>query len=468
MTKEKISYADLVHRVVQNAPQPITVAEIMEQVQAIKPITTKNPKSTISNAVSQSHLIVAVGNRRYGWKPRVLTGSVLRLTLTTADSTGDTIEITDEVRDALWPTFFEIQKRSDRNPVQMELPTGETTPFPLQHLERSRWGSPASPAFRRWFNSLNATEGDHLIIEVVDGEARHYRVRFERFADRDEPTIAARNQAIVGEVTTLIRRKPRGVAIWDISSHLLSTGQYRQPVPPDPLEEILAEAQWGPNIVEAAYGGAYFWDDSPPPPVTPDPQLSELFGASVQVYDYENPPDLPREYDPDKTTRRPRSSRKAKKGTVKTFTFRVNHRALPQVWREVELAEDQTLEDLHLIIQQAFDWGDDHLYSFFMSGQPWHQESEIGCPWSDASLHTHQVQLGQLDLQAGQVFLYLFDYGDGHEFDVALQHVNPGGAAGGYPKIVARQGEAPAQYPNYDDETGEPGLDWDPHAHYGR
>jgi hypothetical protein len=205
----------------------------------------------------------------------------------------------------------------------------------------------------------------------------------------------------------------------------------------------------------------WVWTKEPEP--APDPLLSALFGAAVQVYDYDNPPDLPREYDPDRGRRRPRPSRKAKKGAVKTFVFRVNHRALPQVWRDIELAEDQTLEDLHLIIQRAYGWWDDHLYSFFMSGEPWDRTSEIGSPWSDSSLHTHQAEIGQLDLKPGQKFLYLFDYGDSHEFDVQLLDINRPASPGNYPKIIARQGQSPEQYPDYDEETGE--MSWNPYRH---
>jgi hypothetical protein len=143
----------------------------------------------------------------------------------------------------------------------------------------------------------------------------------------------------------------------------------------------------------------------------------------------------------------------------------VNHRALSQVWRDIELAEDQSLEDLHLQIQQAFGWYDDHLYSFFMSGKAWDQSTDIGSPWSDSGMHTHQVQIGQLDLKQGQKFLYLFDYGDNHEFDVTVQLINPQAEKGKYPKIVGRKGKSPPQYPDIDEETGE--VSWDPHDHWG-
>ena len=142
--------------------------------------------------------------------------------------------------------------------------------------------------------------------------------------------------------------------------------------------------------------------------------------------------------------------------------LRVNHRALPKVWRDIEIAADQTLEDLHLMIQQVFDWNDDHLYSFFMNGRAHDQASEIGSPWSETARHTQQVTLGSLDLAPHARFLYYFDYGDSHEFDVQVRQINPAAPQGNYPCLVAQHGQAPPQYPDLDEETGE--MEWDSYA----
>jgi hypothetical protein len=128
------------------------------------------------------------------------------------------------------------------------------------------------------------------------------------------------------------------------------------------------------------------------------------------------------------------------------------------------LAEDNTLEDLHLVIQQAYSWRDDHLYSFFLSGQPWDTSTEVGSPWSDSPRYTHHIKIKDLDLQKGQVFLHIFDYGDSHEFDVAVKQINPMAPQGEYPRILKSHGQSPPQYPGFDDETGEPS--WDPHSHW--
>jgi len=65
---------------------------------------------------------------------------------------------------------------------------------------------------------------------------------------------------------------------------------------------------------------------------------------------------------------------------MKTYTFHISLPGFGRVWRKVELAADQTLEDLHFAIQNAYDWDAAHLYSFFMSGEAWDSSTEYCLP----------------------------------------------------------------------------------------
>ena len=65
---------------------------------------------------------------------------------------------------------------------------------------------------------------------------------------------------------------------------------------------------------------------------------------------------------------------------METYTFHVSIPNTGRVWRKIELTGDQTLEDLHFAIQDAFDFDADHLYSFFMSGRAWDPETEYCLP----------------------------------------------------------------------------------------
>ncbi|MCB9423166.1 MAG: hypothetical protein H6667_25435 [Ardenticatenaceae bacterium] len=437
MSEKKPSYSQLTHDVVQQAPEPLTAAEILGRVAAIRPITTKNPKNTIRNVITQSRIIVATGNGRYGWKPRLIDGSVVRHTLSEAELVEKELHWDVDLKDALWPIINAPKQYADASPAKVALPNETVVELNLNFMGHGLWGCSMHFAVWLWLQSVEAEAGDHLIFRVIDSAERWYAVTFEARAERNEAMIQERNEAIIALGQKMMRR-PYAAMDSEIVTAALATGLYQNDVPPDPFGELWAD------IRQALY-------EEPGdmlPEVEPDPLLSALFERPALVYDPDNPPSLPREYDPDYGRRHARQSLKARKGSVKSWTFRVNHRDFPDIWADIELAEDQTLEDLHLQIQVTFGWNDDHLYSFFIGDETGEKVSEVGSPWSDTLLHTHLVTIGELGLAPGRLLLYLFDYGDNHEFDVEVIDLNPLAPKGEYPKILHYPGvNRPQQYP---------------------
>lgn len=442
MADQQKSYSQLTRDVVQASPEPQSVDEIVEQVNTLRPITSKNPKNTIRTAIQASAMIVFTGEG-FGWKSKIINGSIVRYTLRESDLLMEVLQYSDELQDALCPSFHAQEQYKDLNPARVELPNGSVTEFPFERLYPGVWGTHATPVFWEWIDNQNVDAGDHLLFKILNAEERRYSVTFEARRDRNGPAISERNQVFVEMIVKMLNR-PYGAAPWEITTHALARGYYQHPIPPDPLHEIWRENIWNFRPQEDV---AYLR-----PETEADPLLSELFERPAQVYNPENPPDLPPEYDPNYGRRRPMPSTKVQDGKFTSYTFRINHRALPEVWRDIELAEDQTLEDLHLMIQQAYGWNDDHLYSFFMSGKPWDKSSEVGSPWSDSRIHTHQVELNMLKLVDGQKFLYIFDYGENQKFDVVVLRINLLAKKGNYPLIVARHGKSPPQYLSIDAE----------------
>ena len=58
-------------------------------------------------------------------------------------------------------------------------------------------------------------------------------------------------------------------------------------------------------------------------------------------------------------------------------------------------------------------------------------------------------------LRLKQRWLYLFDYGDQHEFDVQLIATSSDQPRGEYPRLIEQHGQMPPQYPNWEDEDEE-------------
>ena len=108
------------------------------------------------------------------------------------------------------------------------------------------------------------------------------------------------------------------------------------------------------------------------------------------------------------------------------------------------MAAKHTLHKMHLAIQEAFEFGDDHLYSFFMDNKKWSND-RYDSP-HDEGPNADEVTIGELGLYVGKTFLYLFDYGDEWEFKVEVEEINSGNPLPLMPQIVGKRGKAPDQY----------------------
>ncbi len=132
--------------------------------------------------------------------------------------------------------------------------------------------------------------------------------------------------------------------------------------------------------------------------------------------------------------------------------------------RVIEIQSEQTLADLQAAIQQSIGWNNDHLYTFYMNGDEHDRRFAITTPdydeWADADVDylppANEITIGGLGLNIGDSFLYLFDYGDSHLFTIQLgaTTVMPLEKLQSrtYPRLIDSRGEAPPQYPEWDDD----------------
>ncbi len=129
------------------------------------------------------------------------------------------------------------------------------------------------------------------------------------------------------------------------------------------------------------------------------------------------------------------------------YAFKVMFKWAKEIYRTIELKSEQTLEDLHRAIQRAIRWDSDHLYSFFMNGERWDERYAFACPYEEEKPPwTDEAIIGELGLTLKHKFLYLFDYGDGREFEIQVVGIRPNADSGDYPRVVDSQGKSPEQY----------------------
>lgn len=123
--------------------------------------------------------------------------------------------------------------------------------------------------------------------------------------------------------------------------------------------------------------------------------------------------------------------------------------------RRVRISGDKTLHDLHEILRAAFEWAEEEPYDF-MFGAPYEPGAKrytggIEVDEEEGVSETRLVALDSLGLTEGQVFGYLFDFGEEwvHRITVAAICRVVGGAV--RTCVVSRAGAAPPQHPDPDD-----------------
>lgn len=138
------------------------------------------------------------------------------------------------------------------------------------------------------------------------------------------------------------------------------------------------------------------------------------------------------------------------------------HEIEDEISRIFEIEGRQTLYDFHLIIQNAFDWDNDHMFSFYLGKELFDRENEYSAnPLGEHTVPSFgkpnksatKTQLRDLDLPVDFSFWYLFDYGDElvHKVTVIkIRKMMP--EETGFPKLLNKIGIAPPQYGKMESE----------------
>ena len=136
----------------------------------------------------------------------------------------------------------------------------------------------------------------------------------------------------------------------------------------------------------------------------------------------------------------------------------------PVVSRTIEIRADQTLNQLHRTIFEALGrWDDCHLHEFHFGDRPRDRHAEryvLPFIYDDpeqfdeppAAGSVTRTRLGRLDLDVGRLFWYWYDFGDNWYHEIRVMAVGEAEPRVKYPRVVARVGESPPQYHEWDED----------------
>ena len=128
------------------------------------------------------------------------------------------------------------------------------------------------------------------------------------------------------------------------------------------------------------------------------------------------------------------------------YTFKVN--LSKSIWRKIRMSYENTFEELHLAIQEAFNFDNDHLYEFYIGGNRRTAKMIFtGNPYSGIE---DDIAIGEAAIYKGQKIKYIFDFGDYWEFDIIVTNIDKNIPIPVKPEIIESKGEAPEQYPEWE------------------
>lgn len=134
---------------------------------------------------------------------------------------------------------------------------------------------------------------------------------------------------------------------------------------------------------------------------------------------------------------------------MKTFVLRIVVDTEEDIFRDIEIREDQNFEDLHDAIIHAFEFNGREMASFYMSNDEWEKGQEIGLmdisayDGDDSATSMAKTTVGSMLHQPHQKMLYVYDFLKMWIFYVEVIELSEVTDTKMYPAILREFGPAP-------------------------
>ncbi|RZJ28246.1 MAG: hypothetical protein EOO48_10230 [Flavobacterium sp.] len=136
------------------------------------------------------------------------------------------------------------------------------------------------------------------------------------------------------------------------------------------------------------------------------------------------------------------------------YKFRVILDAEEDVFRDIAIAEDDSLEDLHNAIVNAFGFDGMEIASFYTCDDKWVQDEEISLFDTGENPGEQKVmgdyQLSEILDSDNTKIIYVYDFLNMWTFFVELAAIDEPEAGSSYPSTLFSHGEMPADAPAKD------------------
>jgi hypothetical protein len=137
---------------------------------------------------------------------------------------------------------------------------------------------------------------------------------------------------------------------------------------------------------------------------------------------------------------------------MRIFKIRAILDVLDDVFRDIEIKEDNTLEDLHNVINQSFGFDGTEMASFYLSDEDWNQGEEIVLfDVSEGQTNSrlmNETKLSDVLSKEQTKLIYVYDFLSMWTFYVELGDIANPVETTDYPNLLFVQGQLPDSPPD--------------------
>jgi hypothetical protein len=135
---------------------------------------------------------------------------------------------------------------------------------------------------------------------------------------------------------------------------------------------------------------------------------------------------------------------------MRIYRIRAILDVLDDVFRDIEIKEEDTLEDLHNVINQSFGFDGSEMASFYISDEEWNQGEEIRLfdVGEGNSRLMSETKLNEVLSNSNTKLIYVYDFLSMWTFYVELADIANPVDTTDYPNLLFVQGQLPDSPPD--------------------
>jgi Plasmid pRiA4b ORF-3-like protein len=92
----------------------------------------------------------------------------------------------------------------------------------------------------------------------------------------------------------------------------------------------------------------------------------------------------------------------------------------PEIWRRLLVPAAVSLDQFHMVLQEAMGWTNSHLHQFLIGDSRYGMHAD---DWADDELDEAEYQLSGV-ARGGDRFVYVYDFGDSWEHEVLVERAS--------------------------------------------